>query len=231
MTSLAFLAGRDGSPKTDFVEWFNDFHFYLATDWVITTTEGGSGDATEAVSQAKDGILVITNDDADNDVDSLQLRSVASGAVAEHWKFIAGKRLYFGARLKISDATQSDLVIGLHTTNTTPVASGVVDGIFFRKDDGDALLDGIVVKDSTSTGSATGMKTLEDDTWYVFEFYYDGTSSYIQFMVDGVNVGNVDLDNVPDNEELAVSFAIQNGEAAAKVLSLDWIRVVQERGT
>jgi len=230
-SSLAFLAGRDGSPKTDFHEWFDDFDDYSASEWVITET--GSG--TRAVADAKDGILVVTNAASDNDVNSLQWSGLTGSGVAETWKFVEGKRLYFGARLKISDATESDLKVGLHITDTTPIGSTVTDGIFFRKDDGDADLDGIVVKDSTSTGSPTAMASMADDTYTVLEFYYDGTTAanggMIQFFKDGVNVGNVDLDNVPDNEELAISFAHQNGEGVAKILSVDWIRVVQERGT
>lgn len=228
-SSLAFLAGRDGLPKTDWHEWFNDFDFYLATDWVITET--GSG--TRAISQAKGGILLITNAAADDDANFLQKRDVASGQVAEHFKWVSGKRMYFGARFKVSDATQSDFVMGLQITDTTPLA--VSDGIYFRKDDGDNDLDCIVIKDSTSTGSlAPSSKiNLADDTYYVMEWYYDGKTAanggMIQFFVDGVNVGNVDLDNVNDDEEMCVSFGIQNGEAVAKSMSLDWIRVLQER--
>ena len=37
------------------------------------------------------------------------------------------------------------------------------------------------------------------------------------------------LTNVPDDEELALSFAVQNGEAVAKVLSVDYIGATQER--
>jgi hypothetical protein len=36
------------------------------------------------------------------------------------------------------------------------------------------------------------------------------------------------LTNLPDDEELTVSFGIQNGAAAAKTLSVDYIRVEAE---
>ena len=35
--------------------------------------------------------------------------------------------------------------------------------------------------------------------------------------------------NAPDDEELAVSFGIQNGEAVAKVMTLDYISAGKER--
>jgi len=232
MATLNFLAGRDGAPKMDFHEWVNDFDFYLATDWVITET--GSG--TRAIAQAKDGILVVTNAAADNDVNSLQARQVASGQVAEDWKFVAGKKLLFETRFKVSDATQSDLVIGLHITATTPVASAPSDGIYFRKDDGDRLIDLYGVKNSTGS-TATGVLGqsgyLTDDTYTTLAFYYDGKTAAqggtISAWQDGVNFGSIPLTNVVDDEELAISFAHQNGEAVAKILSLDYIRVIQER--
>lgn len=223
MTSINYQPTRE-RPRTDFHEWFNDFDFYLATDWVITETGSGS----RAISQAKDGVLLITNAASDDDANFLQLRQLASGQVAENWKFTAGKSLYFGMRFKVSDATQSDFVMGLQITDTTPLA--VSDGIYFRKDDGDANIDFIVIKDSTSTGSLTAAATAAADTYMVLEFFYDGSSDFITAYKDGVVIGSVDLDNVPDDEELCISFGIQNGAAAAKTMTIDWIRVVQERG-
>lgn len=220
--------GEDGYAPTDWAIWQDDFQFYLATDWVITET--GSG--TRAVSQALGGQLVITNAAADNDVNSLQLRSVASGAVAEQWKFIAGKPLYFGVRFKISDATESDFVIGLHITATTPVASAPTDGIYFRKDDGDRLIDLVGRKNSTGSEVAGVLGVsgyMTNDTWTVLEFYYDGVTSAIQAFQDGVGFGSIPLTNVVDDEELAVSFAHQNGEGVAKLLTLDWIKVATLR--
>lgn len=222
------FADMTKSPH-DWVRWENDFHFYLATDWVITET--GSG--TRAVGQIKDGVFVVTNAAADNDVNSLQLRSIASGAVAEHWKFVSGKKLRFAARFKISDATQSDFVIGLHITATAPVATPPTDGIFFRKDDGDRLIDFCVRKNdtaSTATGELGRSGYMTDDTYTCLEFIYDGGSMITAYQ-DGVPFGSCPLTNVPDDEELAVSFAHQNGTDAAKVLSMDYIGVWQERGT
>lgn len=228
-SGIAFLAGRDGSPKTDFHEWFNDFDFYLATDWVITET--GSG--TRAIAQTKGGVFVITNAASDDDQNFLQLRQLAAGAVAENFAFVDGKRAYFGARFKVSDVTQSDFVMGLQVTDTSPLI--VADGIYFRKDDGDNDLDCIVMGSSVKTGSLEPSAKLDlaDDTYYVMEFYYDGAldsaGGMIQFFLDGVNIGNVDLDNMPTTE-LTLSFGIKNGEAVAKSMSIDWIRIVQERG-
>lgn len=211
------MVTRTFEPREDWVIYFNDFLTFNTADWTITTVEAGAGDATEALGDAAGGVLVVTNDAADNDSDFFQLTS-------EPFKFVSGKRTLFKTRFKVSDATDSDLVFGLQITDTTPLA--VTDGVYFQKDDGDAYLDFHVTKDSTST-NVTAAATLSDDTYVVAEFYYDGDAFAVY--VDGEYVGSAVDTNMPDDEELTVSFGVQNGEAVAKVLTVDYIYVAQER--
>ena len=212
--------GYYGMPDpTKWITYFNDFTEYVAGDWTITTTEAGSGDATEALaSTSAGGLLLITNDDADNDLDFLQLKT-------EAFKFVAGKKTFFKSRFAVSDATQSDFVMGLQITDTTPLA--VSDGVYFMKDDGDASLDFHVEKDGSDT-TASAIATVSDATMLVAGFYYDGKSA-IEYYVDDVKLGTSVTTNLPDDEELAVSFGIQNGAAAAKTMTVDYIFVSQER--
>ncbi len=197
----------------------DDFFNFTAADWTITTAEVGSGSASEAITAGPGGVLLLTNAAGDNDHDFLQGN--------ECFLFTTGKRLAFKARFKVSDATESDLVMGLMITDTTPLAT-VTDGIYFQKDDGDANLDLHVTKDSTAS-SATAVAVLEDDTWTTVEFYYDGSDDNIDYYINGVLTGTLALTNTPDDEELAVTFGIQNGEAVAKTMSIDYIQVAQER--
>ena len=212
--------GFYGMPDpTKWITYFNDFTEYVAGDWTITTTEAGSGAATEALaSTSAGGLLLITNDDADNDLDFLQLKT-------EAFKFVAGKKTFFKARFAVSDATQSDFVMGLQITDTTILA--VSDGVYFMKDDGDASLDFHVEKDGSDT-TASAIATVSDATMLVAGFYYDGKSA-IEYYVDDVKLGTSVTTNLPDDEELAVSFGIQNGAAAAKTMTVDYIFVSQER--
>lgn len=198
--------------------FFDDFDKFAAGDWTITTTEAGAGNASEALTNENHGVLLITNDDADNDADFFQ-------KVGESFKFVAGKKLFFEARIKVSDATQSDFVMGLQITDTTPLA--VSDGVFFRKDDGDANLDFVVTKNSTAT-TATAIATVSDATYLIVAFYYDGASE-IQYAVNDVVLGTSVTTNLVDDEELTISFGIQNGEAVAKTMSVDYILCVSER--
>lgn len=198
--------------------YFDDFDTYTAGQWTITTTEEGAGDATEALANEDGGVLLITNDAADNDADFFQ-------KVGESFKFAAGKRLWFKARFKVSDATQSDFVMGLQITDTTPLA--VSDGVYFRKDDGDALLDFVVIKDSAATTS-TGVATVADATYLVVGFEYNGVDA-IHIYINDARVGSSAVTNLPDDEELTISFGIQNGEAVAKTMSVDYIFAAKER--
>jgi|TARA_R100000005_G_C4955927_1_gene174464 hypothetical protein len=202
----------------------NDFFTYHADEFTITTTEGGSGDASEALTSLAGGALLITNDDADNDHDFFQLKG-------ESFKYSSTKNMFFKARFKVSDATQSDIVMGLQITDTSPLAT--TDGIFFQKDDGDANLDFHIEKDSTQTDN-TAISTLSDDTFVDVAFHYDpkgnlGSGSFKIYVDDALVATQTTLTNVPDNEELTVSFGIQNGAAAAKTMTVDYIMAAVER--
>jgi len=205
--------------------YHEDFDKYTASDWVITTTEGGSGAATEALGDGDGGLLVVTNDDADDDSDEFQWAG-GSGGVIESFKYEAAKGLYFKTRFKVSDATQSDFAIGLIITDTT-IIDGVTDGIFFEKDDASTSINLIIKKDSTETTVSCG--DAADDTFMTLGFYYDPRIRKFSVYKDNVKVGSAVNTNAPDDEELAVSFAIQNGEAAAKVMTLDYISAGKER--
>ena len=205
--------------------YHEDFDKYTASDWVITTTEGGSGNASEALGDGDGGLLVVTNDDADNDSDEFQWAG-GSGGVIESFKYEAAKGLYFKTRFKVSDATQSDFAIGLAITDTTFI-DGTTDGIFFRKADGATSIELVIEKDSTETTVSCG--DAADDTFMTLGFYYDPRIRKFSVYKDNVKVGTAVNTNAPDDEELAVSFAIQNGAAAAKVMTLDYISAGKER--
>jgi hypothetical protein len=200
--------------------YFNDFDTYAAADWVVTETQSS---ATQALANVDGGVLLLTNSAADNDLNALQ-------KVGESFKFESGKKLFFKARFAVSDAIQSDLVIGLQITDTTPLA--VSDGVYFRKDAGDASLDFVVSKDST-VSTASAIATLSDNEYITVGFYYNGSDEILYAASVNSNnptvLGKLAITNLPDDEELTVSFAIQNGEAVAKTLSLDYILVAKER--
>ena len=199
--------------------YFNDFDTYLASDWTITTTEDGTGSATEALADGDGGLLLVTNAAGDNDNDFFQL-------VKEGFKYEAGKQLSFNMRFKTNVATETDIVAGLQLTDTSPL--DVTDGIFFLKSDGSTTVTLIVEKDSTQ--STLDLPTaLADDTFMTIGFVYEPKDQKIHVFQNNVLAGTVVSTNVPDDEELTVSFGIQNGAAAAKTLTVDYIGAHKER--
>ena len=206
--------------------YFDDFFEYHSGIYTITTTEAGSGNASEAITAGAGGQLLITNDDADNDLDFFQLKG-------ESFKWDSTKRMFFSARFKTNDATQSEIIMGLQITDTTPL--DVTDGIFFLKVDADTKPDLIIEKDNTSTLSILEMDAMEDDTFVTLSFEYDPLDvatggAVFRAYQDNVQVGEITgTTNAPDDEDLTISFGIQNGEAAAKTLTIDFILVAVER--
>ena len=204
-----------GQPApTKFHTYWEDFDYYTAGDWTVTATDPG---ATQALTDGDGGLLLVTNTAADDDLVALQ-------KVGESFRFASGKKLWFEARLKVSDATQSDLTVGLQITDTSPL--DVTDGVFFIKADGSTAVTLRVEKNNTASTASVG--NMADDTFITLAFYYDGVSQ-VQYAVNGVVGGAVATTNLPDDEDLTVSFALQNGEAVAKTMTVDYIFVAKER--
>lgn len=194
--------------------YFEDFDYYLAADW--TVTEGGV--ATQVLTNADGGRLLISNAGADDN-------SSFSNKVGESFLFETGKKLWFDCLIQGSDATQSDLVIGLQITDTTIL--DVTDGVFFIKNDADTTFDLVVEKNNTSTITPVGV-AMADDTDIRLSYFYDGVDS-IKIFVNGVHQATTVTTNLPDDEVLTISYGVQNGEASLKTLTIDYIFVAKER--
>ena len=202
-----------------FYMYHNDFMTYNSGDWTITTTEAGTGSATEAVTSSAGGALLLTNAAGDNDLDFLQLKG-------EAFKLSTSKRAYFSARFKVNDVDQSDFVIGLGITDTTPLDT--TDGVFFISADGDAGLDFLVEKDNSAT-TTEDVATMADDTFITVTWFIDPDTSKVYYSVNNAEPVAVANTNLPDDEELTVSFGIQNGEASAQTMTIDYVVAAVER--
>ena len=201
---------------TDAHVYFDDFDTYTAADWTVTET---STSATEALADADGGILLITNTTTEND-------QVAMQKVGESFLLESGKKTWFKARLATSEATQTDLICGLCITDTSLVA-GMSDGVYFFSADGSTDIDFFVEQDSTAT-EVSAVGTLADDTYVKLGFYYNGVDA-IEVFVDDVKKGTAAVTNIPDDEELTVSFVHQTGSAASATMSIDYVFAAKER--
>ena len=186
------------------------------TGWNVAVVEAGDGDSTMSLVDAQGGVVKLQAAGNENDGYNTALKG-------ESWKLTTDDVLYFGAKIKLDEATQSDFMIGLAVSSESMLA-GVTDGVYFRKVDGVTSCKFVSEKDSTETES-TAM-TVAAATWYTVEFYFDGSGKVYAY-VDGVLVAT-HTTNVPDDEELTVSIAYLNGAAqASKGLYIDWIRCIQ----
>jgi hypothetical protein len=216
--------GMFGLPDpTAWHTYFDDLDAYIAAMWTVTIV----GTGTQALTNMDGGALLLTNSAADND--SIQLQKLG-----ESFALTAGKRAFFKARFKVSDATQSDLVIGLCVTDTTLMGSvagaGVTDGIFFSKDDGVATLDVQCQKNATTGQTrAAAIATLANDTFLTLAWAYDGKGE-VAYYVNDVQIGTLagTAAYLPDTT-LTMSFGIMNGEAVAKTMTVDYLFAANER--
>ena len=203
----------------------DDFDKYTAGDWVITTTEGGTSAATEALGSGDGGLLVVTNDDADNDADFLQWAGGSGGAI-ESFKYESGKHGSGGVTPYLTiDGSTTNVGIG---TTAPEGALDVSDGIFFLLTDGDETPQFIVEKNGTQT-TLSLPNDMSDDTFMTLGFVYNPNDQKFHVYQNNVHAGSVVSTNAPDDEELTVSFGIQNGAAASKILTVDYITVGKER--
>ena len=85
----------------------------------------------------------------------------------------------------------------------------------------------VVNKDSTATTTSAG--TMADDTWTTLGYYYSTKDRKFYIYKDNNLVGTSVNTNAPDDEEIALSFTIQNGEAVAKTMSIDYLVAGKER--
>lgn len=195
--------------------WFDDFDAYVSGNWTVTETQAG---ATQGIVDGDGGILALVNSAANDDVTQIQWAK-------ETFRLASSKRTWIKARFKVSNATESDVLVGLYITDTAPVASKPSDGFYFQKLDGSTSLTFEIGKNSTYTSTTVG--TMADDTYVEVGAYLDGTK--VDLFFNGVRVASSAITNLCDDEDLAVSLAVQNGDGNARTLSADYILVAKER--
>lgn len=228
ISSLLNKMGQlDPTRYNTFFEDFNNSSDAVATtplNWTATAVGAG----TRAVAALDGGAILLTNAAADNDSIALQIKNPS---------FIlnAGKQSWFESRFKISDATQSDFLIGLTGLDTTPIGAaaseetGVADGIFFLKIDGQTDLRLYARKASATVTSKLAIATIVADTMISAGWHYDGKE--FKIYVNDLHVTSVDAPFATGVPALVIgpNLMIQNGEAVAKTATIDRIFACQER--
>lgn len=203
---------------TLFTEFYEDFFNYTAGNWVVTQT----GVTTQALTAGNGGLLLGTNSAGNGDLMALQ-KTPAMLLMS------TTQKCFFGARLKVSQATLSSLLVGMQVVTALPFAA--TDGIYFLKNAAATSVDIVSRKDATTgSTSVTSITNMADDTFILLEWAYDGAGK-LAYAVNGVVLGSIDITNFFPDTNLTVSFALTNGSAVSRTMTVDYMYVAQERST
>jgi hypothetical protein len=224
-TTLSEYVAMD---PTKVITFFDDFHTYVATDFVTTATSAGSGTSVAICSDTYiGGGLLITN--ADNEDDSLWSQQSHDGGTndAEVYRIQGGKKAWFKCKFQGSDVDQTDYIVGIHNVAADPIDTAPTDGVWFQSDDADGYIDFHSVKNSVYTTSSA-IATMTDATDIIVGFYWDGVNTF-ELYIDDALVGSMTSATIPNDEYMAISFGCQNGEAVANTMTIDYIFAAVER--
>lgn len=201
-----------------------DFDYFDTGHWTIVTTEI-TGTATEAVADMENGVLVVTNGSADNDLDEILVPS-------ETFQLTDNYPLYAEIKFKISLATESDFYFGLIASGGSGYYAGIDDGVYFRKDDGDANIDFCTEYNASVTATDTG-EDIEALTWIRLGFHWDGDGTIRYFVIrdsdEYILATGSQTTYICQDQELQLGFGIRNGTTTALVLYVDYVMCVQRR--
>jgi hypothetical protein len=203
-------------------------NYALLQDWVVTQTGGGTT-ATAAHVAGDGGLVLFTTDTTENHGIFAQWAGGSATALG-NFRWSSTKKMFFCSRFKVSDATQSDIVMGLQIADTTPLDTD--DGLFFIKVDGSTSLTFRAEKDDAA--STVTAATLANDTYVKVAFEYlpsTQVGAVLNVFVDDVRVGSLtSFTNFPNDVDVTVTFGIENGSTTpAKTMTVDYILAARER--
>ena len=233
------LADMPQLDPTRVITLFDDFLYpasATASDVTAWTSNSDGTTGTNAFQDATGGVYNVVTAAADNEYQAMS-------SVNETFKFTAGKKAWFKARVKVAEATTNDSAwwVGVTDTLTTgglqantagPLDS--YDGALFWKTPEDAMTINFETSNAATQNTLSTFATSITDTWTTVAFYFDGVDKIYPFAA--VNNSN-DLVaytgqsiTVTGLEEMHVVYGVKAGPGgAAETLQIDYIMMAQER--
>ena len=184
---------------------------WTADHWTETDIAGTN---TVTVVNGQGGSILLTCGGTENNGVSIQLKG-------EPFMLTADDPAYFGCKFHALDVDQSDIMIGLCITDTTPFA-GLSDGVYFLSADASAAMTFVTELNNSAT-STTGATLSDNDETFV-EFYWNGTS--LEGFIDGTSLGIVTT-TLPTDEALTPTIAILTGEGTANTMTITYLNAIQ----
>lgn len=211
---------------TDFVEFFDDFSQASVNDatnqWIVV--KDASASALIGTGDLANGVMTLTSAaTTDNDGASIQRAET-------HFLVKSGLKLMFEARVKVSDADQGEMFIGLADNFATDPEAVIASGlarIGFELVDGAATINTVIDDDTSSTRTVLS-SSMSDDTYVKLGFMTDGAS--IRFYVNRSLVSTQSIPSAIAAVTLGPAFFHLSGDAnGTHTASVDYIQVVSER--
>jgi hypothetical protein len=191
---------------------------FTALEWGVI----GVGTEVLGIVDGAGGVLSIATGTTDEDNASLQ-------AAGLNILWDNAKEAWFRTKIQVDDATLAAIFAGITDGAADPIADLPEDGIFFRKDEGDLLIDLVVRSGDAEVVVELGVGVIADDVDVELAFHYDGVGG-LRAYVDDALVFNETLvaAELPAAVLVSGNFFVENGEAAARTVLMDYLLALGE---
>jgi len=213
------LSGFGMLDPTVWFVWFEDFNYYISSNYTATTVGTTPAQALSTLSDMGQLTTTLTTDNPS----SMFSQKNSSGFTPTD-----GKRAFYKSRFKTSEIGATDVINGMYVADTTPLDN--TDGIYFLKSTGAATVDIICSKDaSTGKNTASAIATLVADTFITLGWYFDGVNR-VYYYVNDVLKGSLDASSTYLPNTLCLpSFGMKTTTGVADVLTTDYQFFAVER--
>ena len=152
--------------------------------------------------------------------------SVSVQDATPNFAFAGTTQGWFHTLITPSDATSSELLVGMLNSTTTPLTA--TDGFYFHKSSGGTAVD-LVIKNAGVATTTAHIADMANATAIKLSLYYDGRGT-LNYYVNNVKVGIItDTTTFPlATVVLGTTFFILNAAAAIKTLVLDYYMAAAE---
>ena len=211
--------------------YFDDFEqgaLDATHNWTIVKDTGAS--AAIAADGTGGEVNLTSAATTDNDGASIQAKQESFALPTS-----AGKKLYFETRVKISDATQTDFLVGFTETFATNPENALLSSnvIGFVKVDGSAIVKGTTESGDTQTlveFADTTKSTMENDTYVTLGLVAtkNDTVNKVEFYINRNKVGQ-STTNIPTANMKVMAMSVSGDTTGTKVTTIDYIMAAQDR--
>jgi hypothetical protein len=209
----------------DYQIFFDDFLASVndaTNQWIVVKDTGAT--ALVGTGDVENGALTLTSTaTTDDDGGSIQ-RAETTFLVK------SGKKLWFEARVKVSDADQGEMFVGLADNFATDPEAVIVEGVArvgFELIDGAATINTVIDNDTAATKTVLS-SSMSDDTYVRLGFRTDGAS--IRFYVNRALVSTQSIPAAIAAVTLGPAFFHLSGNASGThTAAIDYILAAQVR--